>query len=371
MKKKKSANKGEKSEIYVILKLAGEGELVEGDENLNPVPENLYRLLKIILNKNLSAETFILDLEDAQTVSVKTDLGSEISRAHKKEFSDVAQRVLEEINNSKNNQSTGTEFLKKLGIDFTKSSSGQKNDLQVTVIDRGTQKPIDFGFSIKSNLGANPTLINASKATRLRYKLSKSLPTDVIEKFNTLKIKHGKKPKTNWKGKFRILEEYKIDLKFIECTEKIYEQNLCLVDTQFSHVLAQMVLNYYKDRHLKKFETAVKRLSDDNPLSLPVQNKEIVYKSMVKRFLHQHVLGMNAKTPWDGNYSVSGGCIVVKSDGDLVCFYTYNLNKLDDFLFRSAAFDTPDTRLDFGTIEEVGNDLFLNLNFQVRDTLTE
>lgn len=364
------ANKGEKSETYVILKLAGDGILIEGDENLNPVPENVYRLLKIILNKNLSAETFILDLKDDETVSVSSELQGEISRATKKEFESVARLAFDEIKNSANgkNRCAGTAFLNKLGVSFTKSSSGQKNDLQVIVADRGTQKPLEFGFSIKSNLGADPTLINASQATRLRYKLSEPLPPDVIEKFNTLQ----KNKKTDWEGKFRILDKHRIELEFVECTEKIYEQNLSLVDTQFSRVLAQMVLNYYKDRRLKNFEAAVERLAEDNPLKLRVPNKKITYECMVKRFLRQHVLGMNAKTPWDGNYSVTGGCIVVKSDGSLVCFYTYKFNKLDDFLFRSAAFDTPSAKKHgFGTIEKVGNDLFLNLNFQVRDTLTK
>lgn len=364
------ANKGEKSETYVILKLAGEGILVEGDENLNPVPENVYRLLKIILNKNLSAKTFILDLKDDKTVAVATEHGAKISNVPQKEFSEAAARVLGEIKNSANkeNQCAGTAFFEKLGISFTKSSSGQKNDLQIIVADRGTQKPTGFGFSIKSNLGANPTLVNASKATRLKYKLSASLPPDVIEKFNTLR----KNNKTDWEGKFRILEENHVELEFVECAEPIYEQNLSLVDSQFPQVLARMVLNYYNDRQLKNFTAAVEQLAVDNPVSLHVPNKKLTYESMVKRFLHQHILGMNAKTPWDGNYSVTGGCIVVKSDGSLVCFYTYNFNKLDDFLFRSAAFDTPSaTKHDFGTIEKVGNDLFLNLNFQVRDTLTE
>lgn len=364
------ANKGEKSETYVILKLAGEGILVEGDENLNPVPENVYRLLKIILNRNLSAETFFLNLENDNTVSVSTSRIAEISRAPRKDFLTAAKHVLNEIKNSSNGEkpNTGTSFLNKLGVSFTKSSSGQKNDLQVVVIDRGTQKPIEFGFSIKSNLGADPTLVNASKATRLRYRLSESLPQDVIETFNTLR----KNNKTDWDGKFRILSEYRIELDFVGCTESIYEENLSLVDTQFPRVLAQMVLNYYKNRRLKKFTSAVEQLAADNPISLSVSNKNLIYETLVKRFLHQHVLGMNAKTSWDGNYSVTGGCIVVKSDGNLVCFYTYNFNKLDDFLFRSAAFDTPSAKKhEFGTIERVGNDLFLNLNFQVRDTLTE
>lgn len=363
------ANKGEKSETYVILKLAGEGVLVEGDENLNPVPENVYRLLKIILNKNLSSETFVLDLKDNGTVSVSTENACEISQASKSDFVSIANLVLSEIKNSKEaNQCAGTKFLNKLGISFTKSSSGQKNDLQVVVVDRGTQKPIEFGFSIKSNLGADPTLVNASKATRLRYKLSKSLPPDVIEKFNTLR----KNNKTDWEGKFRILDEHNVSLIFSECTEPVYEQNLTLVDSQFPLVLAQMVFNYYKDRRLKSFASAIEQLAVDNPAHLRIPDKKIAYESMVKRFLHQHVLGMNAKTPWDGHYSVTGGCIVVKSDGTLVCFYTYNFNKLDDFLFRSASFDTPSAKKHkFGTIEQVGNDLFLNLNFQVRDTLTE
>lgn len=366
------ANKGEKSETYVILKLAGEGFLIEGDENLNPVPKNVYRLLKIILNKNLSAKTFILDLKDDKTVAVVTEHGAKISSARQKEFSEAATRVLAEIKKSANgeNRCAGTAFLKKLGVSFTKSSSCQKNDLKVIVTDRGTQKPIELGFSIKSNLGADPTLVNASKATRLCYKLSAPapLPQVTIEKFNALQ----KNKKTDWEGKFRILEENHVELEFVKCTEPTYEQNLSLVDSQFPQVLARMVLNYYNNRRLKNFTAAVEQLAVDNPLNLRVPDKKITYECMVKRFLHQHVLGMNAKTPWDGNYSVTGGCIVVKSDGSLVCFYTYNFNKLDDFLFRSAAFDTPSAKKhSFGTIEKVGNDLFLNLNFQVRDTLTE
>ena len=82
-------------------------------------------------------------------------------------------------------------------------------------------------------------------------------------------------------------------------------------------------------------------------------------------------LGMLPATPWGGKYEATGGYLVVKEDGDIVCFHIYDRNLLEDYLFYNTRFETPSSSTkkqhNFGKIYkgEDGN-LYFNLNLQIR-----
>jgi hypothetical protein len=72
---------------------------------------------------------------------------------------------------------------------------------------------------------------------------------------------------------------------------------------------------------------------------------------------------MTSKKPWSGNFDVLGGYIIVKEDGEVLCYHIYNWNNFQDYLFNRTFIDTPSTeRHKFGTLD--GDKL--NLNFQIR-----
>lgn len=71
---------------------------------------------------------------------------------------------------------------------------------------------------------------------------------------------------------------------------------------------------------------------------------------------------------WDGRYEANGGYIVVKENGDVVCYHFYKRNDVEDNLYNNTRFDRPSRkRYGWGTIIR-GEDgkLFMRLNLQIR-----
>ena len=48
---------------------------------------------------------------------------------------------------------------------------------------------------------------------------------------------------------------------------------------------------------------------------------------------------MSATKPWDGVEQVNGGYIVVKSDGDVLCYHANDREEFREYLFRNTVFE--------------------------------
>ncbi|MBK8662736.1 MAG: HpaII family restriction endonuclease [Ignavibacteriales bacterium] len=63
----------------------------------------------------------------------------------------------------------------------------------------------------------------------------------------------------------------------------------------------------------------------------------------------------------------TGGFIIVKDDGELVCYHIYNRNDFQDFLLKNTKIDTPSSsRNRFGMVYRENNKLLIKLNLQIR-----
>ena len=79
------------------------------------------------------------------------------------------------------------------------------------------------------------------------------------------------------------------------------------------------------------------------------------------------VLGMMPASVWDGVYQANGGYLVVKEDGEVLCYHFYDRNIFEAYLFRNLTLDTPSsTRHGFGKITKVNGRCLFDLNLQVR-----
>lgn len=367
MKELTKMNRGEWAETYVVLRLSGAKVLYECDAQLNSLPENFLRLQKILMRAKEIADTRIFDLRnDAEVVAFDSNEQCEMGRARNEEFKKVSDELLKIL---KSSQGRGRSFSvpavekflrEKLKSSVYRQEARIKQDLMITLLDRGSNRSRELGFSIKSHIGAKPTLVNASKATRFEYKLVGTLSASEIAEFNT---------KKNFSEKMRLLRDRRIGLEFMRCVNPVYERNLQTVDTQFPRVFAEMLKIHFEEG-IKSLKDVAERVAQKNPLNLDTTGATPVYEIMMKRFLRQHALGMNAASAWNGHSGVSGGCIVVRRDGDIVCFYAYNFDELDEFLLRSSFFDTPSTRRhEYGKIVgDASTGLRLLLNFQIRET---
>lgn len=72
---------------------------------------------------------------------------------------------------------------------------------------------------------------------------------------------------------------------------------------------------------------------------------------------------------WTGQYDATGGYLVVKQNGDVLCYHIYNRNEFEDYLLNNTKLDTASSsRHGFGEIYKENNKLYFKLNLQIRFT---
>jgi type II restriction enzyme len=70
---------------------------------------------------------------------------------------------------------------------------------------------------------------------------------------------------------------------------------------------------------------------------------------------------------WTGKYDTTGGYLVVKDDGDILCYHVYNRNDFENYLLNHTRLETASfSRHGFDEIYEEEGELFLKLNLQIR-----
>lgn len=81
-----------------------------------------------------------------------------------------------------------------------------------------------------------------------------------------------------------------------------------------------------------------------------------------------NVFGMTSAKEWNGHYDANGGYLVVKSDGDIVCYHFYNKNDIEDYLYNNTRFDRASrSRYDFGSLyRDEDGAVYMKLNLQIR-----
>ena len=218
-----------------------------------------------------------------------------------------------------------------------------------------------LGFSIKSDAGSNPTLLNASKPTVITYELvGNEINDDIVNEINSIT--------GNRKIQDRVNEIYSkgMSLNFYEIKNVVFRNNLRLIDSCLPDIIAWMLQDCYYKRDMK-IVNAVERIHSVNPLDYDLSNGHDFYGYKIKSLMVCTALGMLPATPWNGRYEATGGYIVVKKDGDVICFHIYDRNLLEDYLFHNTKFETPkNERYQMGQIYKIDDKYYFDLVLQIR-----
>lgn len=113
---------------------------------------------------------------------------------------------------------------------------------------------------------------------------------------------------------------------------------------------------------------AVERVALQNPFSFTGKNVNSFYEHKMKVLLLDAALGMTPAKEWNGRYDANGGYIVVRKDGEIVCYHFYNRNDVEDYLYYNTRFERASrSRYRFGSLfrGEDGN-VYMRLNLQIR-----
>ena len=135
------------------------------------------------------------------------------------------------------------------------------------------------------------------------------------------------------------------------------------VDEAMSHILVGIEPS--KVQLLKELS---EKLAESNPLKYDVENPVAFYSYKIKHLLTSTALGMMPATAWSGRFDANGGYLVVKKDGEILCYHFYDRNRFEDYLFSNAYLErSSTTRHEYASIiKETDGSLSFKLNFQVR-----
>lgn len=357
-----SGNKGEWSEIYVFLKLLATGRLKAADENLNSISEVYYPIIKILRDQNNSKLEYHFD---TSIILIDGTTKEEIFSIPISEFVQKSEALFDSLK-----KATGAsfsfpeinEFLNRIKITKLASSSRDKSDINIVVHDLNTGLKPQLGFSIKSMIGKNSTLFNAGNTTNFVYLLDTKEKIE-IDKINSIE----ETPKIQ----NRIYKLYKLNAKlsFSHIQSSTLELNLRLIDSQLPEILAEMLLLKYTTPKLSKLVQTIKLLKESNPLGYNMSQNHPFYEYKLKSFLTDSALGMTPAVKWEGKYDATGGIIVVKQDGDVLCYHIYNRNEFQEYLMNNTKFEQASTsRYKFGNVYEENGRFYIKLNLQIRFT---
>lgn len=199
---------------------------------------------------------------------------------------------------------------------------------------------------------------NASGATNFVYELSGHTLTEMEkDKFHGFKY---------FKDKFEYLDSLGVKVSFIKADNDVFNANLMLVDTQMSLIIGNMLENFYRGK-----ANRVPELTDlcatKNICNVDERQINVFYKYKMMELMTDIALGMMPASQWNGNYEATGGYIIVKDDGDVLCYHIYNRNEFRQYLYNNTRFETPSkSKHHFGVIEEVDGKHILKLNLQIR-----
>lgn len=352
-------NKGEWSEIYTLFKLLGDKQLFLGNKEIEKLEGIVYPILRVLRTENNG--DFEYSIEDE---IILISGGEEVLKIEISEFKTKAKFLLEKIKTNKERTFSIPEieaFMQSINCLSLKASSTAKTDITIVVHDQRTNQQPTLGFSIKSQLGHPSTLLNAGKTTNFIFKISSThLNESQINEINSISSRSKIMDRIN------SVLDLKGQFNFIKTERQIFSNNLILIDSRLPEILSEIVYQFYSS-HKSSITELVDSINSKNPLNFDVTNDHKFYEYKVKRFLTDIALGMMPSKVWTGQYDATGGYLIVKEDGDILCYHIYNKNEFEDYLFSNTKLDTASSsRHDFGYIYEDCGEFYFKLNLQIR-----
>jgi len=364
-----TGNKGEWSEIYVLLRLLGEGKLFPGDADLKPLSDVFYPILNVVRQEGDTRYTYKVKEEEGVSIEYDTEhllfaLDKKKIPISQEEFQENADWLLSKIKENKKSSFSCPKieaFMHRIKCLTIRAKSTKKSDIDISIHDRRTGLQPVLGFSIKSQLGSPATLLNASKSTNFQYKLVGNL---TIEEITTINEMPGR---SKVKDRLEAIQAKGIKIEFSQILKNTFKNNLTLIDSLLPNILSEIILDFYSKSQNKTMTDLLTAINSRNPLEFDNSQRHNFYDYKIKKFLTDTALGMTPAKVWNGEYDATGGYLIVKENGDIICYHIYDKNKFEDYLLTNTILETPSTsRHDFGKIYEVEGELFFNLNLQVR-----
>ncbi len=350
-------NKGEWSEFYAFLKILSDKGLRAANSDLTP-GDTFFAVRKVLRGDRV----YSLACPDKITLKSPGGLFGEETEIPYELVRESLPGLLAEITAGSGTfeAPTAAELMQTLKIENLKASADQKGDIKVVVRDPLTGADHEVEFSIKSYIGGSPTLLNASKATNFVFRLDgfSGSASDI----------NGIDGRSKVRDRVEALRSAGTEFTALGASAQTFSRNLRRIDSLLPQICAQALLQFYSGRgsslsDLVKYIAKHKLITDVT--GVPFDEEDLKYK--FKQLLINVALGMFPNKTWDGFLRADGGYIIVRPDGNQVCFHIHNIAELGEYLFQQTKFETASTtRHKFATVYKNAGQYYMDLNLQIR-----
>jgi len=350
-----TGNKGEWSELYVLVELLHTGKLYAADENVQRIKDIYFPILRILRKKDTPEQVDFVLRDGDVDVFLSGEKISSLSQAYLARIKSLIYHGILSGEDRAFEIEGAPDIMQELHIDKIKAQSTDKADITMQIHDIHTGYEPICGFSIKSELGHPPTLLNASGATNFVYEVIGIADQD-MERINAIDSKT--------KILDRIFAIFDIgSLKFKRAQNDCFSSNLMLIDSFMEEIIGTMLLDYYQNK-ANDCKSLIDLVEKKNPLGYP---RTGFYEYKFKKFLCSVALGMMPSKVWDGQDEANGGYVIVKEDGDVLAYHLYNRGAFETYLLNNTRLERASTsRHGFASIYKDNGKYYINLNLQIR-----
>lgn len=277
---------------------------------------------------------------------------------------------------------TVSEFLDNLGISGLAADSENKCDLELVYEENGGTRR--KRFSVKSQIGSKPTLLNPSAATTIRFKVNGPITKKEADDING--IENPKK----YLRRHDAIHKKGFTLSVDKFFHPNFDKNLRRIHGGMAHVIPAMIMAFYgrgSDSKAVTLTRLCEKVKENLSPELKQEYKDIEgdLENHVKDFLYRISTYMRP-----AEYSakvipeVDGGYLEIDKDGTLHG-YSNDYHSLAKFLFENTALDTPSSKsceqerevengdnettlekVKIGEIYEEKGEFFVNFALQIR-----
>ena len=352
---KMSGNKGEWSELYAFMKLLSQGRVYAANEKVEKIDDVFYPILKIMREEQKGHTIDYVITDENVNIEVQSKTIMTVTR---KEMDDNANRLLQEIANHSGSFELEevAEFANGIKVTKIKAPSSDTTDISMQIEDIHTNYIRNVGFSIKSEVGNAPTLLNAGKTTNFIYKVT-GITSEQAREINAIDTP------TKIKDRVKAIKEFGGSISYAGMEHPGFRRNLIMVDSSMPQIIGNMLLYYYEE-DVKECDKLVELTGERDPLGY---GDAMMYEYKFKKFLCSCALGMKPAKKWDGLDEANGGYIIVKADGEILAYHIYNRNFFEQYLLDNTILERASTsRHEYMSLYEEAGEMFIKLNLQVR-----
>lgn len=351
-------NVGEWSEIFVVFRLLGDGQVTLANSDLSPREDAYLNVVEVQRNSPAGKLTFLLDENDRESIRLA---GSDEIICTRSELIEAANQLFQVLikGGSAIQLPELESLLARMRTYQLAAPSTGKTDISVVVKDGRTGSLSHLSFSVKSQVGGAATLLNASGATTFSYPVEG--PQTEIKKIESM----GREPQKI----ISYSRESGIKFGFGRPINRTFESNLRMVDSGMPTILSVMLFGHFAGEGTL-ISDVVGYLEAEDPLQIGEPDSSFFYPHKIKDLLVDLSLGMTPSKKWDGSYIVNAGHLIVTKQAKVVCLLFDDRDTFREYLFLNTKFERGSrSRHNYGAIRrESPSDTFLDLNLQIRFT---